>query len=131
MSGEALSSLFVTELLNALDDIQQDIPIILDAYLDNELPEELEIDLDLLSTNLTSLRDSAKLTRRILELNRVHPPALIQTDDIVNNMAKYKSIGLAMFLHIHMLTDETSIYYANSFADPFNNDTGACLNFNG
>lgn len=156
MSVEPLTNLFVSELLNALDDIQQDIPIILDAYLEGTLPTELEIDIDLLAANLTGLRDSAKLSRSILDLNdtvdtgvplNYRPPNPFCNRDVFNtslkgglefsangtepctpvennclealNLNKYKSIGLAMFLHIHMLTDETSIYYTESFNNPF------------
>ena len=120
MSVEPLTNLFVTELLNALDDIQQDIPIILDAYLEGTLPTELEIDIDLLAANLTGLRDSAKLTRSILELNDTTPCTPVENNCLeALNLNKYKSIGLAMFLHIHMLTDETSIYYTESFNNPF------------
>jgi len=122
MSVEPLSHLFVTELLNALDDIQQDIPIILDAYLEGQLPTELDIDVDILATSLTNLRDSARLTRSVLEINRIDEQDA-DTEPIID-FSKYRSLGLALFLHIHMLTDDTSIYYNECFNDPFNDVAG-------
>lgn len=68
-----LKLILVEELLNALDDIQHDIPQILDYYInyDHNPDDNIHIDIDLLSMNIIALRDSAKLI-----LNDTIPPTL-------------------------------------------------------
>lgn len=104
-----LKILLVEELLNALDDIQQDIPYILDYYMEtNHAPDDnIHMDLDLLSMNITGLRDSAKLIRESINTELLTSQ---QNACGISSMTPYKHAALAMFLHIHMLTDPESIY---------------------
>lgn len=108
-----LKILLVEELLNALDDIQQDIPYILDYYMEsNHAPDDnIHMDLDLLSMNITGLRDSAKLIRESINTELLSSQLNQNTDStLISSMTPYKHAALAMFLHIHMLTDPESIY---------------------
>jgi hypothetical protein len=115
-----LKHVLVEELLNALDDIQNDIPDILDYYMDTELvPEDnIHMDMDLLAMNITGLRDSAKLIRESIHTNK---PITCGPRASVDNGApesfsispQVKQVALAMFLHTHMLTDPESIYNSN------------------
>lgn len=108
-----LKILLVEELLNALDDIQQDIPYILDYYMEsNHAPDDnIHMDLDLLSMNITGLRDSAKLIRASINTELLTSQLHQNTDStLIRSMTPYKHAALAMFLHIHMLTDPESIY---------------------
>ncbi len=109
-----LKHVLVEELLNALDDIQNDIPDILDYYMYTELdPEDnIHMDMDLLAMNITGLRDSAKLIRESIHVNKtaiddIGPAQLFCVSPQV------KQVALAMFLHTHMLTDPESIYNSN------------------
>lgn len=104
-----LKILLVEELLNALDDIQQDIPYILDYYMEStHSPDDtMHIDLDLLSMNITGLRDSAKLIRESINTELL---TQINADVIKHQSLAYKNVVLAMFLHTYMLIDPESIY---------------------
>lgn len=110
MSAE-LRELFIKELLDALDDIQRDVPEILDYYLE-ETPSDpdsnLDLDIDLLAMNLLNLRDSVNITRQQIELKRQlaqdSPPIML------NLSPGIRSTALAMCFHIHMLTDPDSVY---------------------
>ena len=109
-----LKHVLVEELLNALDDIQNDIPVILDYYMDTELdPEDnIHMDMDLLAMNITGLRDSAKLIRESIHVNK---PVIddIGSAQLFSVSPQVKQVALAMFLHTHMLTDPESIYNSN------------------
>lgn len=66
-----LKHMLAEELLNALDDIQNNIPTILDYYVDSNLEpnDALHMDMELLAMNITNLRDSAKLIRDSICIN--------------------------------------------------------------
>jgi hypothetical protein len=102
-----LKYVLVEELLNALDDIQNTIPAILDYYMDSTLdPEDnIHMDIELLAMNITGLRDSAKLIRDSISIN-------VEVNNVsqISVSPQVKQIALAMFLHTHMLTDTESIY---------------------
>ena len=70
-----LKYILVEELLNALDDIQRDVPFILDYYVDTGFNAEdnIHMDIDLLTMNIMSLRDSAKLIRDTISINSELP----------------------------------------------------------
>lgn len=104
-----LKILLVEELLNALDDIQLVIPYILDYYMESShSPDDnIHMDLELLSINVTGLRDSAKL---ILESINTELLTEINADGIKHQSLAYKNVALAMFLHTYMLIDPESIY---------------------
>ena len=135
-----LKHIFVEELLNALDDIQRDVPFILDYYMDTEFDAEdsIHMDIDLLAMNITSLRDSAIFTRDTV-CTGIESPAQCNATDVTHNSKpasggsefsvsdtirvntelaphpvsispQVKQLALAMFLHTHMLTDPESIY---------------------
>ena len=106
-----LKHILVEELLNALDDIQTDIPAILDYYMDANLdPEDsIHMDMDLLAMNITGLRDSAKLIRDTIYINTNINTELAQSEPL-HVSPQVKQLALAMFLNTHMLTDPDSIY---------------------
>ena len=110
MSAE-LRELFIKELLDALDDIQRDVPEILDFYLEDnatDLDSSLDLDIDLLAMNLLNLRDSVNITRQQIELKRQLEQ---ESPTIMLDLSPgIRSTALAMFFHIHMLTDPDSIY---------------------
>jgi hypothetical protein len=110
MSAE-LRELFIKELLDALDDIQRDVPEILDFYLEDNSTDpdsSLDLDIDLLAMNLLNLRDSVNITRQQIELKRQLEQ---ESPTIMLDLSPgIRSTALAMFFHIHMLTDPDSIY---------------------
>lgn len=109
----SLKHILIEELLNALDDIQTDIPIILDYYMNTDLGNDdnlhNDIDIDLLTMTIIGLRDSAK---RIC--NTIHTAnTKISEPEIISVSPQVKQFTLSMLLHIHMLTDQDSIYNSN------------------
>lgn len=109
------------ELLTALDEIQTSVPYILDYYVENtKLPECIdEMDMDLLSMNILSLRDTTKQMHAQLELEMPDDNTDISNEDnMINN--NY----IALTLHLYMLLDPESIYYSDVIGNPsvFNND---------
>jgi hypothetical protein len=108
-----LKHILVEELLNALDDIQTDIPAILDYYMDANLdPEDsIHMDMDLLAMNITGLRDSAKLIRDTIYINNnINTNTELAQSAPLHVSPQVKQLALAMFLNTHMLTDPDSIY---------------------
>ena len=109
MSAE-LRELFIKELLDALDDIQRDVPEILDYYLEenpSDPDSNLDLDIDLLAMNLLNLRDSVNITRKQIDLKKQVAQSSLKTIQLAPGV---RSVALAMFFHIHMLTDPDSIY---------------------
>jgi hypothetical protein len=127
-----LKTIFIEELLNALDDIQNDVPYILDYYMDmpsditsqdmNGMDSNMVLDIDLLSMNITSLRDSAKFIRSQIEAELPQKP--VSTISL-----QTKTLALALFLHTHMLNDPESIYYSRVIGNPdiFNDESNTLL----
>jgi hypothetical protein len=133
-----LKHILVEELLNALDDIQRDVPFILDYYMDTNFSNDdnIHMNVDLLTMNIMSLRDSAKLIRDTISINCELPSCLNYyytlngcrimdkrvtgecksiLDSTVQSYpasisTQVKQLAFAMFLHTHMLTDPESIY---------------------
>lgn len=101
-----LKHILIEELLNALDDIQRDVPFILNYYMDTdfEADDSIHMDIDLLTMNIMSLRDSANFTKNIICMNNE-----LESNTIMSS-PQFKQFALAMFLHVHMLTDSESIY---------------------
>lgn len=119
-----LKHILVEELLNALDDIQRDVSFILDYYMDTDFDAEdsIYMDIDLLVMNITSLRDSAIFTRDSICINTELPHQPVSISPQV------KQLALAMFLHIHMLTDPESIYNSGIIGnkDLFDDECSSC-----
>jgi hypothetical protein len=114
-----LKTIFIEELLNALDDIQNDVPYILDYYMEQDAEHDIDsmdcnmaLDMDLLSMNITSLRDSAKFIRSQIEAE------LPQKTTTTTFSLQTKTLALALFLHTHMLNDPESIYYSRVIGNP-------------
>lgn len=109
-----LKHIFVEELINALDNIQEDIPEILNYYIDNDISKEdgINISIDLLAMNLLNLRDSANMARQVINLE-IQKAQAEKTKSDEPNMTHVKKTALALFFHMHMLTDPESIYYSN------------------
>lgn len=113
-----LKHILIEELLNALDDIQNDVPFILDYYMatDFNADDNIHMDIDLLTMNIMSLHDSAKLIRDTISINYELPWSVIKnttphcTDNPDSISPQVKQLAFAMFLHTHMLTDPESIY---------------------
>lgn len=103
----SLKHILVEELLNALDDIQNTIPAILDYYMEMDLDpvDNIHMDIDILTMNITNLRDSAKLIHKSISINNE-----LENVSPILISPQAKKFAFAMFLHIHMLTDPDSIY---------------------
>jgi len=117
-SKDELAIIFIKELLDALDDIQHDVPIILNNYLDS-VTDETEcpnsFDIELLAMNILNLRDSVKqLCLSIPDKDHAQQQATINYDIT----PAHKQFALTMFFHMYMLTDETSIYHSDIINNP-------------
>lgn len=133
-----LTSIFIKEILDALDEIQITVPAILEYYYDSQSShhnsadnDEIQLlDIDLLAMNILNVRDSAKSLYPICQtaagLESTENTNVLAAQSYDFNNSSIKSIGLALMFHIHMLTDPDSIYNSDIINNSWPSNINIC-----